>query len=343
MKIAYNGDVTIGLLGVGEPNGNLGLIGHTSGSAITFKVNASTAAYDFLLPAAAPAADTVLYSSAGGSTALSWITQSALVVGNSTNATNTTYVDVTDDTTTNAVMYPLWVTSSGGYRAAKTSTSKLSFNPSTGALTATSFVGSIPAPSLTTTYVGYGAAGVLSGNSEFTYKNSGINNFTVGFSSFGKAIDIQLFGSSRDYKFGNIAGGGSGNSSTIYINDTTKALTYSDFVGTWLNLDGTNKTFEIGDCFAAGLSTKVSVDDNSSIIYLIANIVNSTSLVGTGDSAIGTTSTGNFKRLALVPVTNIAALTDTVYANTSVVVLRKYKINTGIKIKIEALGILRIL
>lgn len=51
-----------------------------------------------------------------------------------TNATNATNSAITDDTTTNATVYPTWVTSTTGNLPLKTSSTKLSFNPSTGAL-----------------------------------------------------------------------------------------------------------------------------------------------------------------------------------------------------------------
>ncbi len=58
--------------------------------------------------------------------------------GTITNADN---IGITDDTTTNATMYPLWVTANTGYLPAKATSTKLSFNPSTGVLTATAFTG----------------------------------------------------------------------------------------------------------------------------------------------------------------------------------------------------------
>ena len=47
---------------------------------------------------------------------------------------------ITDDTTTNATMYPTWVTAATGNLPIKVSSTKLSFNPSTGALTTTRLV-----------------------------------------------------------------------------------------------------------------------------------------------------------------------------------------------------------
>ena len=66
---------------------------------------------------------------------------STTAVTNATNATNTTNTAITDDTTTNATMYPTWVTTTTGNLPQKTSSTKLTFNPSTGTLTSTAFVG----------------------------------------------------------------------------------------------------------------------------------------------------------------------------------------------------------
>jgi hypothetical protein len=66
------------------------------------------------------------------------LTSTGGFAGTATNATNTA---ITDDTTTNAVMYPTWVTANSGNLPQKVTSTKLSFNPSTGALTSTSFVG----------------------------------------------------------------------------------------------------------------------------------------------------------------------------------------------------------
>ena len=60
-----------------------------------------------------------------------------------TTATNATNTAITDDTTTNATMYPTWVTTTTGNLPQKVSSSKLTFNPSTAALTTTTFVGAL--------------------------------------------------------------------------------------------------------------------------------------------------------------------------------------------------------
>jgi hypothetical protein len=57
-----------------------------------------------------------------------------------TNATNAVNTGTTDDTSTNATVYPVWKTSTTGNLPEKTSSTKLKFNPSTGALTASQLI-----------------------------------------------------------------------------------------------------------------------------------------------------------------------------------------------------------
>jgi len=62
----------------------------------------------------------------------------AATAGTATNATNTA---ITDDTTTATTCYPTWVTTTTGNLPQKTASTKLSFVPSTGVLSATTFSG----------------------------------------------------------------------------------------------------------------------------------------------------------------------------------------------------------
>jgi hypothetical protein len=66
---------------------------------------------------------------------------SAGSAASATNATNATNFAVTDDTTTNADYFPVWVTNSTGNLPARVSSTKLKFNPSTGIFTATGGTG----------------------------------------------------------------------------------------------------------------------------------------------------------------------------------------------------------
>ena len=64
------------------------------------------------------------------------ISGNAATATTATTATNATNVAVTDNTTTNATYYPVFVASTSGNQAINTSSTQLKFNPSTGALTA---------------------------------------------------------------------------------------------------------------------------------------------------------------------------------------------------------------
>lgn len=77
--------------------------------------------------------NTTTQTLAGAKTFSSTITGN--LSGNATTATNATNVAITDDATTNAAMYPLWVTTPSSNQAAKVSSTKLTFNPSLGAMT----------------------------------------------------------------------------------------------------------------------------------------------------------------------------------------------------------------
>jgi hypothetical protein len=79
-----------------------------------------------------------------GASAPSWVNPASLTVSaasTATTATNATNVAITDDTTTASAVYPSWVTTTTGNLPIKTASTKLSFVPSTGVLSATGFAG----------------------------------------------------------------------------------------------------------------------------------------------------------------------------------------------------------
>lgn len=69
------------------------------------------------------------------------LTGNATTATSTTNSTNASNLTITDDTTTNAIVYPTWVTAATGNLPQKVSSGKLSFNPSSGVLSAVSFNG----------------------------------------------------------------------------------------------------------------------------------------------------------------------------------------------------------
>jgi len=72
-----------------------------------------------------------------GASAPQYTDPSTITVGTATNATNATNTGITDDTATNASMYLTWVTANTGNLPQKVTSTKLTFNPSSGVLTCT--------------------------------------------------------------------------------------------------------------------------------------------------------------------------------------------------------------
>jgi ubiquinone biosynthesis protein UbiJ len=92
------------------------------------------------------------------------------------NAGSTTLTAITDDNATAATMYPTWVTTNSGNQAQKVSSTKLSFNPSTGTLTSTAFAGA-----LTGNVTGNvsGNAGTVTTNANLTGDVTSVGNATT--------------------------------------------------------------------------------------------------------------------------------------------------------------------
>jgi hypothetical protein len=99
-------------------SGAAGSVPYQTGAGATSMLSLGTSGYVLTAGASAPA----------------YVAQSTLSVGSATNATNTA---ITDDTSTATVVYPTWVTANTGNLPQKVTSTKLSFVPSTGALTAT--------------------------------------------------------------------------------------------------------------------------------------------------------------------------------------------------------------
>jgi len=76
----------------------------------------------------------------------------------STPSSTSTTSSITNDTTTNATMYPVWVTTASGNQSLKVASSKLTFNPSTGTLTTTIFGGALAGNADTATTAGTASA-----------------------------------------------------------------------------------------------------------------------------------------------------------------------------------------
>jgi hypothetical protein len=94
----------------------------------TISLNGSTGTANYLLQS-------------NGASAPSWVNPASLTVSaasTATTATNANNVAIVDDTTTAISVYPVWSNGTTGNQALETSSTKLSFVPSTGVLTSNS-------------------------------------------------------------------------------------------------------------------------------------------------------------------------------------------------------------
>ena len=197
------------------------------------------------------AANYVLTSSG---TVPQYVAQSTLSVGSATNATNTA---ITDDTTTATTVYPTWVTATTGNLPQKTASTKLSFVPSTGTLTATSHAGAWAGSTIGTNYGGTGltsftANGVvyasstsaLSTGSALTFDGTNLN--TKGITTAGTTYSTgnvtldsaQIFRSGATGIFGldpafSVSSFSSGGNVTSIAVTTTRQAGLLIYGGTW--------------------------------------------------------------------------------------------------------------
>jgi hypothetical protein len=111
---------------------------------------------------------------------------------NATNATNTVNTGITEDTATATAVFPTWVTANTGNLPQKTTSTKFTFVPSTGVLSATQFSGSgagltsIPNAALTNSSVtvtagtGLSGGGAVALGGSVTLTNAGVTSFSAG-------------------------------------------------------------------------------------------------------------------------------------------------------------------
>lgn len=115
---------------------------------------ASYSAGDLLYASATTTISKLAIGSAGqvltsSGTAPQYVDQSTLSVGSATtagsatNATNAVNIGITEDTTSSATVYPVWVTANTGDLPAKVTSTKLTYVPSTGTLSTTTFNGAL--------------------------------------------------------------------------------------------------------------------------------------------------------------------------------------------------------
>ncbi len=129
-----------------------------------------------------------------------------------TTATNATNTAVTDDTSTNATMYPTWVTTTTGNLPQKLSSTKLTFNPSTATLTVANLAGNASTATTATT--------ATSATTATTATNAN-NGATVASSSNASFFPLFAASSSNGNQPFNLGTGLTFNPSTNNLSTTT--------------------------------------------------------------------------------------------------------------------------
>lgn len=195
---------------------------HLTNSAGASTYNGSAASTIATDATAANTASTIMARDGSGQVAATTFTgalagnaTTATSATTATNATNATNTVITDDTSTNATMYPTWVTTTTGSLPQKISSTKLSFNPSTGVLSSTSFTGA--------------GTGLTGTGASFTAANVTTNaNLTGAITSIGNAALLGSF-SSANLSTALTDETGSG----VAVFGTSPILSTVDARGTW--------------------------------------------------------------------------------------------------------------
>jgi len=206
------------------------------GAAASIPYQSATGVTAFLASAAGDA-NKVLQSN--GTSAPSWVTPTA-------------YATVTDDTTTNAVRYPLFASQTTGNLATEyVSSTRLQFNPSTGEFTATGFTGS--GANLTSL-----PAGQLSG----TIPSGVLGNSTVYIGTTAIALNRgsasqSLTGVSIDGSAGSATN--ATNATNVGITDDT--TTAADMYPTWVTTTTGNLPVKVS-------STKLKFNPSTGVLTM---------------------------------------------------------------------------
>lgn len=165
-------------------------------------------------------------------------------------ASSSTTIAITDDTTTNATVYPTWVTAATGNLPLKVSSTKLGFNPSTGLLTSTGLQASTVSNSGTSyVFQSAGTTGTLAWAPATSGKTITLPNGTTDFTATGGSNQVlQQAGSGAAITVGTLA--------TTNLSDVSAAST------TWTPSDQSGASLSF-----ASVSTKYTKIGNMVCIY----------------------------------------------------------------------------
>jgi len=209
------------------------------------------------------------------------------------NASTCTAAGITNDTTTNATMYPVWVTGNTGTLPVKTTSTKLTWNPSTGSLGATTFVGAL--------------TGNVTGNASTATTATNFNNGTSS-SSGGTVTATTLAGTLSTAAQPNITSTGAltpGGNITLGTNHLSYGGTAAG-----LSFDSSNNATLSGSLTAGAISGTSAAISSTSVGTLLSVAVTggfgAGSIQGTVTNAGGALAWGVARNDGLVPWTTTA-------------------------------------
>ena len=285
---------------------------------------------------------TANYVLTSSGTAPQYVAQSTLSVGSATNATNTA---ITDNTSSSATWYPTIVSATTGNLPQTTSSTKLSFVPSTGTLTATSHAGAWVGSTIGTLYGGTGltsftANGVvyasstsaLATSSAFTFNGTDVGftgnlvpgtaakgiNFTANTPASGMTSQLLNW-----YEEGTFT-------PTITFSGASVGITYStqnglytrigDVVHVIANVRLTSKGSSTGTANIAGLPySQRTLTDGEAAISIQANNFAATVITQVMGYVVSGSNTILFQRFSAGTAVTLA---DTDFANNTIVRVR---------------------
>jgi hypothetical protein len=226
-----------------------------------------------------------------------WVAQSTLSVGTATNATNTA---ITDNTSSSATWYPTIVSATTGNLPQTTSSTKLSFVPSTGILTATGFSGALNGAVGATT-PSTGAFTTITASSTIT------PNSTAGIVGTTTNDNTQT-GSVGEYVVSSVPSG------------SRVSMTSGASPATVTSISLTAGDWDVSGNFVAFLLSSTLVQ------YLLAGISTGSTTFSFGDSVVGTGYTTGGQAIGAytnpsfaIPVTRVSlSSTTTIYFNAQV-------------------------
>lgn len=207
---------------------SVGVVGATSGT-VSILPQSAAGTYNFNLPTTAGAAGSVLTSSAGGSTPMTWTPQSSLVAGVASAA-------ATVSTATTGAFYPLIVASAANSNQTFNLSGNYSYNPGTSVLAVpTAAVSTVNLGSGSDTYLTRSAAKqvLISGDGVGSGVNAGWKLGYLGTSGYSGLWSSDLTPSTTNYILKGHASAGTwlsafgGDVSIEAPNGTTKALVSS--------------------------------------------------------------------------------------------------------------------